>query len=564
MGRTLFWYILKDLIRIFLLTSGALAGIMSFGGLLRPLTEHGLDLGQVGKMLSYFMPAMTTYSLPIAALFAATMVYGRLAADNEVTACRATGISMGILGLGLPALVFGMLVALLSLLLLCFVVPAFMLKAEKVVFTNVAQIVANAIEQNHQIKLSDAGREPVTIFAQGAQVLPPDPKYPNEQAVVLRSPTVVTYEPQSAADRAAGLPRVPRDFMMVDEATAYISQSDETDEMTFTALLRKGVKFGRRLEGSMSAGIDQTIFTARHQSLVKENTRFMNVLRLKQLLARPQDSNRVRTVLADFVAGEQTQEFLRTLRETLAAETDEAWLATDSDAWIITRGAARMEARGNSLLIGGAPGRPIKVREQRSGEEFRTLQANQLRVFVAPDNNRKMMNVTLEFTDALSSMAGTDTPRERFQLSFSMQMPDEIARIPATRQPRDYATTQPTASALQRELRRSLVVIGNTVTGELHARASFAVSCLVLVLVGCALGMMFKSGNFLTAFAVSVAPALACIALIITGQHTCENVPRDITHAFKNNLDLGLGLIWGGNVAVAAIAGVLLARLQRQ
>src|SRR5204863_7900262 len=95
MSRTLFWYIFKDLIRIFVLTSGALAGIMSFGGLLRPLTEHGLDAGQATKMLSYFMPAMTTYSLPISALFATTLVYGRLAADQEITAMRAVVLSYG-------------------------------------------------------------------------------------------------------------------------------------------------------------------------------------------------------------------------------------------------------------------------------------------------------------------------------------------------------------------------------------------------------------------------------------------------------------------------------------
>src|SRR4051812_42482749 len=109
MSRTLFLYIFKDLLRIFLLTTGALAGIMSFGGLLRPLTEHGLDVGQVVRMLSYSMPAMTTYSLPIAALFATTMVYGRLSADNEITACRAAGISH--FNLALPALVLGLTVS---------------------------------------------------------------------------------------------------------------------------------------------------------------------------------------------------------------------------------------------------------------------------------------------------------------------------------------------------------------------------------------------------------------------------------------------------------------------
>ena len=97
MSRTLFWYILKDLLRIFLFASGVLAGIMSFGGLLRPLTEHGLNMGQVMHMLTYFQPPMTAYSLPIAALFATTIVYGRLSADNEIVATKALGITPMIL-----------------------------------------------------------------------------------------------------------------------------------------------------------------------------------------------------------------------------------------------------------------------------------------------------------------------------------------------------------------------------------------------------------------------------------------------------------------------------------
>src|SRR6201746_879626 len=94
MSRTLFFYIFKDLLRIFMMTSGALAGIMSFGGLLRPLTREGLDAGQVAQMLTYFGPAMTTYSFPVAALFATAVVYGRLASDNELTACKASGMSL--------------------------------------------------------------------------------------------------------------------------------------------------------------------------------------------------------------------------------------------------------------------------------------------------------------------------------------------------------------------------------------------------------------------------------------------------------------------------------------
>jgi len=126
MSRTLFKYIFFDLLRIFLLTNGALSGIMSFAGLLRPLTQNGLDAGQVGKLLTYFTPSMMAYSFPIAALFSATVVYGRMNADSEILACRAGGISHFVLAL--PAIVLGLVVAMISLAFLCFIVPAFTLK----------------------------------------------------------------------------------------------------------------------------------------------------------------------------------------------------------------------------------------------------------------------------------------------------------------------------------------------------------------------------------------------------------------------------------------------------
>ena len=68
--------------------------------------------------------------------------------------------------------------------------------------------------------------------------------------------------------------------------------------------------------------------------------------------------------------------------------------------------------------------------------------------------------------------------------------------------------TAPEASGHERQkLNRELTVLSNDIRSESHGRVSFALSCLILVIVGCCLGMMFKSGNFLTAFAVSFVPA---------------------------------------------------------
>jgi lipopolysaccharide export LptBFGC system permease protein LptF len=557
MGPTLFWYIFKDLLRIFLLTSGVLAGIMSFGGLLRPLTQQGLDIGQVGEILSYFMPAMTTYSLPIAALFATTMVYGRLGADNEILAARAAGISH--LALALPAFVMGALVAFISLILLCFVVPLLMLQAERVVFSNVARIVTTAINRTHQIQL-EQGSDRVTVFARDAQILPPDPSRPTDQAVSLESPTIVTFEPQARSDTK---PRVPRDFWIADRATAYITQSQDGEELMMRAVLEGGAKFSRASSGGMQGGVGLTEFgPVPFPSLVRENTKFMDITRLLQLLKDPGQSRRVRQVLREFIRTEQRQTFYEQVRSELSGS--EFILAGASESYTIQAAGATTRIADGELIIESPPRtRLVRLIQDRDGRNVLTVEARRLKLSALPDGTKKLLYVSMELQDALVRVGNeTPTPRAAFPRATVAPMPPELIAL-ESRDARYYVTEAEAAPEQQRTLHRALVVLSNSILSETHGRASFAVSCLILVLVGCALGMMFRSGNFLGAFALSVVPALICIALIVTGQHTCENVPRTLSAA-ANPLNLGLALIWSGNIAVLILAGVLLGRLQRQ
>ncbi len=561
MSRTLFWYILKDLLRIFLMASGVLAGIMSFGGLLRPLTEHGLNIGQVARMLGYFMPAMNTYALPIAALFATTMVYGRLAADNELVACRAAGISH--LAMALPALVLGLSVAIFSLLLLCFIVPAFMLKAEKVVYSNIAQLVSNEIERTHQIKL-DQGGEPVTVFAQSAQVLPADPTHPRDQSVLLDSPMFITYEP--TADKSSDAIRTPRDIFFGRVATAFISQDPNTDELSILTVLEDGRKFPRTFRGT-EGGVETTKFAAKYQSEVRENSNFMDLWRLKELIRDESKSRRVQKELTGFIEAEQVDTYLRSINQQLGTGTNEARItANDGVTLIITRGPAATALREQHLVIGATnpqQDRPVHVREERNGQVLKTYEAQQLEIGAIPDNQAGLLYVTMQFIDASERIGESIVQRSKFPIDKDVAMPLAIHDLPNQRDARYYVRHSGLSSANEKHLARARYIIQNSVRAELHKRVSFALSCLILVMIGCALGMMFRSGNFLSAFAISVAPALICIALIITGQHTCENVPWDVTH-WQNSLSLGLGLIWSGNIAVAIIAIVLLTKLQRE
>ncbi len=111
---TLHRYIFRELLRVFALTVVALTLIMSLGSILQPVQEYGVGPRQVIHLMGYFLPITLTFVLPMAALFAGALVYGRLTSDNELDACRASGISL--LTLVYPGLVLAIIVAIANLL----------------------------------------------------------------------------------------------------------------------------------------------------------------------------------------------------------------------------------------------------------------------------------------------------------------------------------------------------------------------------------------------------------------------------------------------------------------
>jgi len=564
MSKILFWYLFRDLVRIFLLASGTLAAIMSFGGLLRPLTENGLDLSQVGKMLTYLTPAMMAYSLPAAALFATTVTYGRLAADNELTACRAAGISYA--AIGLPAVVLGLMVAIISLVLLCFIVPVFSLKVERVIYSNLAQVFVSKIDRNHQIRIDTGSGKAQTVFAEQARPLPPDPKHPGDELVYLKGPTIASFEPAPSNPAL----RIPKEFYTVESATVRIHPAGSdplTDPFEVTLELHRGAKFPRDFASESQGGIDTAIYGPfLPPNPDREDVKFMDLPRLVELAGDASSSQRVMKDISDLVVRDQQHEFLM----KLAGEKTAVFNDVDSGEVyrLTTTGPGPMMPGKDELVYSSAVNqRQISLTVTLNGQTT-SAQAREARVRVSPDNAAKTMVVTLELTDlTLKTPASGPEPAERasWQRTAEVPMDQYLQELRNTRTMKAYMS-DPTLGAPDL-LRRDEVVVNNAVRGELHGRASFAVSCLILVLVGWALGMMFKSGNFLTAFAVSFIPALLCITLVVAGQQTADHVPDVITADFLRSnppLQLGIALIWSGNVIVLGMAVVLIGRMRRR
>jgi lipopolysaccharide export LptBFGC system permease protein LptF len=563
MSRTLFLYIFKDLIRIFILTSGALAGIMSFGGLLRPLTQNGLDAGQVGKILTYFMPAMSTYSLPVAALFATTMVYGRLSGDNELTAMRASGISY--IRITYPAIVLGLVVSLISLLFLCFIVPVFTLKVEKVIYSNLAKIVANSVERTHEIK---GGLDKDSVHAEAAYLQPANPIHPHEQCVVLIGATIVGYDRAEGSEMYARF-RPAKDFLLARKATLYITQEGGTDEVQVRIIPEGGTRFSRRATGGDRGGVEFIEYgPITMPSPIKENPKFMVLSRLHDFFRDPGKAQAVTTVVQKLILRDQERAMVRLYAAgLLGPEKATVIRPNDNEDYVIHTGDSVVETPKDKedeiIITAKASARLPRIERLRDGQQDLSAEAAQIILKVAPDPSTGRVDIEARMASAIVRSSGDVMARNNYPLHFSAAMPTTVANL-RNKTAHNFLADEQLPPKDHLQLKRELIKTTNSVIAEMNNRASFAVSCIILVMVGCALGIMFRSGNFLTAFAVSVIPALLSIVLIVTGQHTCENIPYEIKSGFHNPLSIGLTLIWSGNLVVLVIATVLLTKLQRR
>ena len=576
---TLFWYVFKDLFKVFMLANGALAGILSFGGLLRPLTEQGLEAWQVGLLLSYFTPAMTAYSLPVAVLFATTVVYGRLSADNEIVACRASGLSH--LSLALPAAILGLRVALISALLLLFIVPRYTLKIEQVIYSNFAKIIANDIERKHQIKLPGSQ---FTVFARSAYVPPQQDPTSAEQQVVLVNPVIVSFSNPfpNDPDRAKARLQVPKDIHTAKEATIFLSQTPGAEKFQLKVLLSDGTRFPRALGGAQIGGVESAEagpFDV--SSPISEDTKFMDIRDLRRLYDDRSKSPKIQGLLAGFIEYDQQFMYLHAVRDDLNQPDGKVVIqvAGGKDRVTIERpadGPQTVEKGGDVVVLSSADpaaqARRVRMTVERTGQTPTVYEARDLVLNARPVNANKRLDVSVEMKDVeLRTADGSVTPRKAVSYSFAVPMTAAIRKV-ASRRFSEYSVDpnlpreQLAAMELttpQRKLVRALTQLYNEIVGEQNSRIAFAISCLILTFVGCALGMMFRSGNFLSAFAISFIPALIAITLIVAGQRVAGTIPM-LYPKGENPLQLGLSLIWAGNAANFLVAVGLWWRLQRQ
>src|SRR5262250_426619 len=85
--------ILWELCKVFLLSLVGITGILLMAGIIAEASQQGLGPAQILAAIPLLVPSTLPYTIPATTLFATCVVYGRLAADNEILAIKSAGIN---------------------------------------------------------------------------------------------------------------------------------------------------------------------------------------------------------------------------------------------------------------------------------------------------------------------------------------------------------------------------------------------------------------------------------------------------------------------------------------
>ena len=142
--------ILVELAKIFILSLVALTALILVAGIIAEAMKNGLSPVQILAAIPLMLPSMFPYTVPTTTLFATCIVYGRLAADNEILALKAAGIH--ILHVISPAIFLGIVTSIITFGLYISTIPYTQYLLRTQVAGDVEDLLYNMLRKDGFIK----------------------------------------------------------------------------------------------------------------------------------------------------------------------------------------------------------------------------------------------------------------------------------------------------------------------------------------------------------------------------------------------------------------------------
>jgi lipopolysaccharide export LptBFGC system permease protein LptF len=564
--KTLNRYIGMDLVKTTVMTTVAFTLGMTIVGIIEPLREYGVSGREVVSLMGIMLMLMLSLSLPIAALFSATIVYGRFSQDNELTACRASGIStMSVLK---PGLILGLVVTVISLVMSNLIVPYLAMGAEKAIFNNLKGMAFAEINRKGVItEFSDdfifrvdyADTRTSTLYgvtiARRVETVPMDPNDPDG-------------------------PRVPREGGDYD---AFITAESATIEDIIS--LDTGIYIKLRVHGAQY--IDPT------NALESQYTRdeygpLDNPMEARELwvdwgtlitvVRDPTQSHEIRQVLQECHRRIAEEILVAELRRSINQERRyTALVGADGTEYELLADRAEMVSRGGGddsvmsmTLHGEGPEAKVELYEVNPDGTRMHYVADRAVVTIGWSaffqGGASYVSVELENVQGyyLHEDDRVEDPIERRRwMSVSMPLPahivaqqDAVSLDDLCANPQAYTRNAGIIEEIRYQREKRIPKVRSKAIAEMNVRLAYGVSCFLMVAMGSALGLIFRGGQVLNAIALTLVPAVSVMIMILMGKELIRS--EDIEPMW------GILSIWGGIMLILVATGIIYWRLSKK
>jgi lipopolysaccharide export system permease protein len=163
-GSILHRMILRELCKVFVLSLIGITGILLMAGIIAEASQQGLGPGQILAAIPLLVPSTLPYTIPATTLFATCVVYGRLAADNEILAIKSSGVN--IFKVVKPGLLLGIAMSAATMGLYYRIIPYTHRLLREMIFNDAEELLYSLLHKHGMISHSSL---PYSMYVKGVQ-----------------------------------------------------------------------------------------------------------------------------------------------------------------------------------------------------------------------------------------------------------------------------------------------------------------------------------------------------------------------------------------------------------
>ena len=574
---TLYRYILRELLKVLVLTTAVLVVVLSFGAAVGPMTDGLLGPVTLIKFVLYTMPTVLGFALPFAGAFSATVVFHTMTKDNEVLACRAGGMSYS--RIFAPVAALGLVLMLVLLLLSNTVVPGFWRSAKSTVEGDVLGVLVSQLNQNRPYMLGNGG---LVLYADSADVREPPENssaggFKAVQFIVMTGVAVGQIEKQTG--------RVITDTT-ASKASALLVR-DESGKSYITLRLENPVYFEADSDQMQARGTSGSFETDQPILLpdpISDEATFFTFQDLMRLKHHPDSFDRVRQAKDDLAAAISRQQLTNLITQSLDPEEGRGFITLKggfSDRYY--RLSAPVVEAGDGGLVLRASGDDKVTIDTYKNAELRGNPVNRFEGDVArldiltdrldrePQTRITMQNVLVLAFDGAGEVSGNNNKAEytfpalRYTEQVLGQDPSSMTVDQLSEWTQQDAMGEAEGvQAARHNLRFRIYELEYMIDAELYTRFATAIATPLLLLLGTLLAVRLHDRLPLVVFFWAFILAILTLVMIHTGSSMAERVSmEDVLTGSGGDRLIGVAVLWGGNLILLLLIGRLYLRVAR-